>query len=124
PWFVIDLFTGYQEVSVDYIYALLTGYEEPPEDVTVQDGLNYNKYFAGNQIAMAEPLDEDAVEYPDGTPATKEQLARDVTTFLMWAAEPHLEARKRIGFQVLIFLAVFAGLMYLVKRKIWAKVEH
>lgn len=124
PWWIIDLFTGYQEQGADYIYALLTGYEEAPEHVTVQDGLNYNKYFPGNQIAMAQPLDDDAVEYSDGSPATQQQMSADVVTFLMWAAEPHLEARKRLGFQVLIFLAVFAGLLFLVKKKIWSRVEH
>ncbi|MHA1523175.1 MAG: cytochrome c1 [Alphaproteobacteria bacterium] len=124
PWWIIDLFTGYQEQGTDYIFALLNGYEEPPEHVTVQDGLSFNKYFPGQQIAMAPPLDDDAVEYTDGTPATVQQMSRDVVTFLMWAAEPHLEARKRMGFQVLIFLIVLAGLMFLVKKKIWSRVEH
>ena len=124
PWWFIDLFTGYQEHGADYVYALLTGYEEAPEGFELQEGMNYNAAFPGHQIAMAQPLYDDLVEYADGTPATVEQMAHDVTAFLMWAAEPHLEARKRIGFQVMIFLAVFAVLLYLTKQKVWARVEH
>ncbi|MFV2034916.1 MAG: cytochrome c1 [Halocynthiibacter sp.] len=122
-WF-FDLFTGYQEVGTDYIYGFLTGYEDAPEDVTILDGLNYNKVFPGHQTAMPQPLFEDGVEYNDGTAASVDQMAKDVTSFLMWAAEPHLEARKRIGFQVLIFLFIFVGLFYATKRKIWSRVKH
>ena len=124
PWWFIDLFTGYQEQGVDYLYALLTGYEDAPDDFDLQDGMSYNKYFAGSQIAMAEPLFEDAVEYADGTPATTAQMARDVSAFLMWAAEPSLEQRKRTGFQVMLFLAVFAALLYLTKKKVWSRIDH
>lgn len=122
-WF-FDLFTGYQEVGTDYIYGFLTGYEDAPEDVTVLDGLNYNKVFPGHQTAMPQPLFEDSVEYSDGTPATVDQMAKDVSSFLMWAAEPHLEARKRIGFQVLIFLVIFVALFYATKRRIWSRIKH
>jgi len=124
PWWFIDLFTGYQEQGVDYVYALLNGYEEAPEGVTLQADMNYNRYFPGNQIAMAPPLSEGIVEYHDGTEATVPQMARDVATFLMWAAEPTLEERKRAGFQVILFLAVFATLLYLTKKKIWARIGH
>ena len=103
-----------------YIYALLTGYEDPPADF---EGLNYNIYFPGKQIAMAQPLYEDGVAYSDGTPATVEQQARDVAHFLMWAAEPKLEDRKGMGLKVLIFLVVFTGLLYAVKRKVWKDVH-
>ncbi len=104
----------------DYIHALLTGYEEPPADREVLEGASYNVYFPGNMIAMAPPLFEDAVEYADGTPAEAEQMAADISTFLMWAAEPTLEARKAMGIRVMLFLLVFAAVLYAVKRKVWA----
>ena len=107
-----------------YIYSLLTGYEEAPEDVEMQPGTHYNPYFPGHQIGMAAPLYEGAVEYPDGTEATVEQMAYDVANFLMWAAEPKLEKRKRMGFQVMLFLLFLAGLLYWSYRQVWADVEH
>ncbi len=108
----------------DYLYALLIGYVDPPEGVEVPDGMNYNKAFPGHMLAMAQPLDDDSVEYTDGTPATLEQLSRDVTEFMMWAAEPKLEERKRIGFQVMIYLLILAGLMYFTTKKLWSRVDH
>ncbi|MGL4241984.1 MAG: cytochrome c1 [Beijerinckiaceae bacterium] len=126
PGFVIDALPGftYQEAGVDYIYALLAlGYVDPPKGMKVEDGLSYNKYMPGAKIAMAAPLADGQVEYTDGTPATKEQYARDVTAFLMWAAEPHLEQRKQMGFKVMIFLCVFALLLYFTKKKVWADVK-
>ncbi len=108
----------------DYLYALLTGYrEEIPEGVTISDDAYYNVYFPGNQIAMPPPLFDELVEFADGTPATVDQMARDVTVFLAWAASPEMEQRKRIGIGVLIFLIVFTGLLYAYKRKIWADVH-
>ena len=125
PWFVFDLFTQYQEQGVDYAVALLKGYEEPPQGVTLPAGASYNKYFPGHAIAMPKPMEDGRVEYTDGAPATLDQYAKDVTAFLMWTAEPHMEARKRIGFQVMIFLLVFAGLLYFAKKKVWSGVpEH
>jgi ubiquinol-cytochrome c reductase cytochrome b/c1 subunit len=123
PGFVFDFFRQYQESGVDYLHALLTGYENPPQGVTLTTGQNWNKYFPGHRIAMRPPLTDGEVEYTDGTPQKAEQYSRDVTAFLMWAAEPHLEARKRIGFQVMIFLVLFAGLSYFTKKKIWSKVD-
>lgn len=117
---LLDFFRQYQEHGSDYLYALLTGYEKPPAGVTLPDGQFWNKYFPGNRIAMTPPLQDGQVEYTDGTKNTVEQMSRDVTAFLMWAAEPHLEARKRIGFQVMIFLIIFAGLAYFTKKKIWS----
>ncbi len=109
----------------DYIYALLTGYpEEPPEDVELMEGMNYNEYFPGHQIAMAQPIWGDDVEFADGTEATLEQTAKDVTAFLSWAASPELEERKRMGVKVLLFLIVFTAMLYAVKRKIWSDVDH
>ena len=121
PWFIFDMFTQYQEHGVDYIHALLTGYKEkPPAGFTLPPGTFYNKYFPGHAIAMPPPLSDGRVDYTDGSPATVDQYSKDVTAFLMWAAEPHLEARKRIGFQVMIFLIVLAGLLYFTKKKVWA----
>ena len=105
----------------DYVYALLTGYkEEAPEGVELTEGMQYNVYFPGNQIAMAPPLADDAVEYADGIKATAGQLAEDVTTFLAWAAEPELEERKRMGIKVLLFLIVLTAMLYAVKRAVWS----
>ena len=120
PGFLIDIVRQYQENGVDYLHALLTGYTEPPAGTQLPDTQFWNKYFPGNRISMRPPLEDGRVEYSDGSPQTLDQYARDVTAFLMWAAEPHLEARKRIGFQVMIFLIVFAGLGYFTKKKVWA----
>ena len=110
-----------RENGADYLYGLLTGYGEAPHGMTMAEGMSYNRYFPGNQIAMASPLSGDGlVEYADGTRATVDQMARDVTAFLAWAAEPELEARKRMGLKVLIYLAVLGGLAYGVKRKVWS----
>lgn len=110
--------------GADYLYALLIGYVDPPAGVTVMDGMHYNKYFPGYQIAMGAPLNPDQVDYADGTKATVEQMARDVSTFLQWAAEPELEQRRALGVKIIIFLTILAGLTYAVKRKVWADVEH
>jgi ubiquinol-cytochrome c reductase cytochrome c1 subunit len=107
----------------DYIYSLLTGYEEPPQGFELLAGKQYNRVFPGHQIAMPQPLYDDSVTYQDGTPATLEQEAKDVATFLMWAAEPTLEERKHTGIKVILFLLVFTGLLYAAKRKIWSDVH-
>ena len=104
----------------DYLYALLTGYDDPPADVEMNEGLSYNHYFPGHQIAMAQPLDDDAVEYADGTEATLDQMSRDLSAFLMWTAEPMLEERKRTGIKVILFLIVLTALFYAIKRKVWS----
>ncbi len=104
----------------DYLYSLLTGYEDAPEGFDVPAGMHYNAYYSGHLIAMANPLVDEIVDYEDGAPMTVDQYAKDVTTFLTWASEPTREARHRLGFQVMIFLVVFAGLMYFTMRKVWA----
>jgi ubiquinol-cytochrome c reductase cytochrome c1 subunit len=125
PTFVFDIFTQYAEGGPDYIVSLLTGYQEAPAGVEAVEGAHYNPYFAnGNWIKMAQPISDDQVEYPDGTPTTLEQYAKDVAAFMMWAAEPKLEERKQMGFNVMIFLGIFAVLLYLAKRKIWSSVAH
>jgi cytochrome c1 len=121
PWFIFDMFTQFQEHGVDYIHALLVGYKEkPPAGVTLPQGSFYNDYFPGHAIAMPPPLSDKRVDYTDGAPTTVDQYSKDVAAFMMWAAEPHMEARKRIGFQVMIFLIVLAGLLYFTKQKVWA----
>lgn len=114
-----DILTQYQEQGSDYIYALLTGYSEPPEGFHLLEGMNYNKAFPGHMIAMAPPLSDGVVEYEDGTPATVQQYAHDVTAFLTWAAEPHMEERKMLGLRVIFYLLVLAVLFYLSKRLLW-----
>ncbi len=107
----------------NYLHALLTGYVDPPSDMTVMEGMNYNKYFTGNQIAMPPPLSDDAVEYADGTKATVDQMSRDVVMFLAWTSEPNMEERKSMGMKVMLFLFVFTGLLIAVKRRVWADVH-
>jgi ubiquinol-cytochrome c reductase cytochrome c1 subunit len=126
PTFVFDIFTQYAESGPDYLYNLLVGYEdEAPEGVQIPEGTYYNPHFiAGSALAMPPPLADGMLSYDDGAPETLEQYAHDVTAFMMWAAEPHLEARKRMGFNVMIFLILFGGLIYLTKRKVWRQVEH
>ena len=123
PKFVFDIFTQYQESGPDYIVSLLTGYtgSEPNEGGTYD-----NPYFLGGPaLAMAPPLSDGLVEYAqEDIPRTTEQYAKDVSAFLMWAAEPHLEQRKAMGFSVMLFLMVFAGLLYFTKKKVWSDVEH
>ncbi len=107
----------------DYVYALLTGYKAAPAGVTVLDGMNYNSAFGGQQIAMGAPLAEGAITFADGTKATVPQMAKDVTTFLTWAAEPEMEERKKLGFKVILFLLVMTGVLYAAKRKIWSQIH-
>ena len=117
----LSVITKARKGGGDYIYALMSGYlEEPPADFELADGMYYNKVFPGHQIAMSPPLGDDAVEYTDGTQATTAQMAKDVTTFLVWAAEPEMEERKRLGIKVMLFLLVLTGLLYALKRKIWS----
>jgi ubiquinol-cytochrome c reductase cytochrome c1 subunit len=124
PWFILDAFTQYQEDGPDYIHAILNGYEEPPAGFTLPPGSQYNKYFPSHAIAMPKPLSDGQVEYTDGTPTTGDQYGKDVAAFLMWAAEPKLDERKRLGFQVFVFLIVLTGLLYFTKRRVWHDVHH
>lgn len=108
----------------DYVYSVLTGYHEAPEGVKLADGMNYNVAFPGNQIAMPNPLSaDDLVTYGDGTKATRAQMAKDVVQFMAWAAEPHMDVRKRFGLRAIIFLLVMAGVFYAAKRQLWRKLH-
>jgi ubiquinol-cytochrome c reductase cytochrome b/c1 subunit len=124
PAFVFDMFVPYQELGVDYIVAVLKGYANKPDGVTLAPGLSYNTYFPGHGIGMPEPLYDGKVEYTDGAPQTVDQYAKDIAAFLMWTAEPTLEQRKRIGFVSLIFLLALTTLLYLSKKKVWHDVDH
>jgi ubiquinol-cytochrome c reductase cytochrome b/c1 subunit len=123
PLFLVDIVTQYQEQGPDYIAALLKGYKQPPKGFELPSGGNYNEYFPGHNIAMPPPLTDGQVKFDDGSPETLEQYSKDVAAFLMWAAEPHLDARKRIGFQVIIYLIVLSGLLYFTKKKVWSAVH-
>ncbi len=109
--------------GANYVHALLTGYEKPPEGVSVGDGQYYNRYFPGHQLAMAEPLREGAVSYSDGTVASVSQMAKDVVTFLAWTAEPEMEERKQLGVKVILYLLLMTGLFYATMRRIWSRVK-
>jgi len=113
PTFIFDIFTAYQEMGADYVYAILNGYTKP-------DDPTWNLYFPGHKIAMPQPLTEGQVKYDDGTPGTLQNYSRDIGSFLTWAAEPTLVERKKTGFRVVIFLIVLSTLLYFTKKKIWA----
>lgn len=119
----LSLMTKKRANGVNYLHALLIGYEDPPAGVEVPEGQYWNAYFPGHLISMPPPLLEDQVEFSDGTPATVEQMSSDLTTFLAWAAEPMMEERKRMGVKALLFLLVLTALLYAVKRKIWADIH-
>ena len=130
PAFVFDALplTGYSEQGVDYIHALLNGYEEAPQGFEMPGSGYYNKYYPGHVIAMPPPLSDGQIQYPKDdkgepvAPETLDQYSRDVAAFMAWAAEPHMMARKALGFQVILFLLVLSGLLYYVKKTIWKEV--
>ncbi len=107
----------------DYIYSVLMGYEDPPAGFELEEGVYYNKYMDGQKIKMSNPLSEGIVTYADGTQTTQAQMAKDVTTFLTWTAEPHLETRHKMGVKVIIFLTIFTLLVYLSMRRIWSRID-
>ena len=107
--------------GADYIYSLLLGYEEAPSGFELDDGVYYNKYMSGNKIKMSAPLSDGLVEYSDGTQSTTTQMAKDITTFLVWAAEPHLESQHRMGFKAIIYLIILLTLVYMSKQKVWSR---
>jgi cytochrome c1 len=122
---VRDIFSGYQESGADYLYAYLTGFKEPPKDFKLGEFMQYNRVFPGHQTAMPPPFagGDGLVKYDDGTPATVDNYARDVTAFLAWAADPRLEDRKRLGLLVMIYLLVTTVLLAFAKRRVWREVH-
>lgn len=119
-----DIVQSYQEGGADYLYALLTGFTDPPSGFHMAEGQYYNKAFPGHQISMPPPLTDGAVTYQDGTPPKADNYSRDVVAFLSWAADPSLDQRKRIGWQVILYLIVTTGLLYLGKKRIWSALKH
>ena len=109
--------------GVDYIYSLLQGYEEAPSGMILDDGVHYNKYMYGNKIKMSAPLSDGIIEYSDGTNPSVEQMSKDVTTFLMWAAEPSLEARHQMGFKAIVYLIILTVLVYFSMKRICSRVK-
>jgi ubiquinol-cytochrome c reductase cytochrome c1 subunit len=127
PTFLFDALPGasYQEHGVDYIVALMHGYKDAaPEGQKLEGSQSWNIYFPGNKILMPNPLSDGQVAYTDGTPGTVDNYAKDVAAFLMWAAEPQLDQRKKTGMQVVVVLAVLAGLLLASKRRLFSKVAH
>jgi ubiquinol-cytochrome c reductase cytochrome c1 subunit len=128
PDWLFNFFTTYAEGGPDYIHALLNGYADAPAGFTLPEGKYYNKVFAGHAIGMPPPLSDGLVQYVpvEGStvPLTTEQYSKDVAAFLMWVAEPHLDSNKAAGFRVLTFLILFAVLMWMVKNRLWSRVEH
>jgi len=120
----LSLLTKAIKNGPNYIYSLLTGYEEsPPKGFELTDGLYYNPYYDGKVIAMPPPLYDNAIEYIDGTNASLDQLSYDIVHFLNWAAEPKLQQRKSLGLKVLLFLIVLTLLLYVTMKEIWSRIE-
>jgi len=119
----LSVITKAKKHGADYIYNLLLGYKEPPEDYEIGEGMYYNEWKEGHQIAMAPPLDEGYVDYDDGAENTLPQLSEDVTTFLVWSAEPELEVRKNLGIKVILFFIIFGIFIYISKKRLWRKIH-
>lgn len=120
----LSLIVKARKGGADYIYGLMTGYEEEaPENIEMMEGMSYNRAFPGHQTAMPQPLYEDLVEYADGKPASIDQMAKDISIFLAWTAEPELEERKSLGIKVLLFMILLTAMLYAVKRRIWSKLR-
>lgn len=119
----LSLITKARAGGPDYLYSLLTGYADPPSDITLMPGMNYNKAFPGQQIAMPQPLFDGIVTYDDGTVSSLSQLSRDITAFLNWSAEPELDTRHSLGLKTMVFLIFLTGLLYALKRQIWSSIH-
>ena len=119
----LSVITKAKKHGPDYIFNLLLGYTEPPADFELGEGMYYNKWKEGYQISMAQPLDEGYVDYDDGTENTLPQLAEDITTFLVWSAEPELEARKKLGIKVILFFIVLGSIVFIVKNRLWREIH-
>jgi ubiquinol-cytochrome c reductase cytochrome c1 subunit len=120
----LSLITKARDAGPDFTYAVLTGYKNAPANHKVPEGMYYNEYFPGHNIAMPPPLNPGGVTFADGTEASTQQMAKDVTAFLHWAAEPNIEARHQTGLKVMLFLIVGTILFFFLKRRTWADVHH
>ena len=119
----MSVLTKARSGGADYIYSLLLGYEEAPAGFELDEGVYFNKYMPGNKIKMSAPISDGLVEYADGTEATTAQMSKDVTTFLVWAAEPHLEAQHRMGFKAIVYLIILLTFVYISKQKVWSRFD-
>ena len=119
----LSVITKAKKHGPDYIFNLLLGYTEPPVDFELGEGMYYNKWKEGHQISMAQPLDEGYVDYDDGTENNLPQLAEDITTFLVWSAEPELEERKKLGIKVILFFIVLGSIVFIVKNRLWREIH-
>jgi ubiquinol-cytochrome c reductase cytochrome c1 subunit len=119
----LSVITKAKKHGPDYIFNLLLGYTEPPVDFELGEGMYYNKWKEGHQISMAQPLDEGYVDYDDGTENNLPQLAEDITTFLVWSAEPELEERKKLGLKVILFFIVLGSIVFIVKNRLWREIH-
>ncbi len=119
----LSVITKAKKDGANYIYNLLLGYKDPPDELNLGDGMYYNIWMEGKQIAMPQPIYDESVEYSDGTSNNAEQLAEDLVVFLTWAAEPELEARKNLGIKVILFFIVLGFIVFLVKNRLWKEVH-
>ena len=119
----LSVITKAKKDGANYIYNLLLGYKDPPADMEVGEGMYYNIYMAGNQIAMPQPIYDESVDYADGTNNSAEQIAEDLVVFLTWAAEPELEERKNLGIKVILFFIVLGFIIFLAKNHLWREVH-
>ena len=119
----LSVITKAKKDGANYIYNLLLGYKDPPADMEVGEGMYYNIYMAGNQIAMLQPIYDESVDYADGTNNSAEQLAEDLVVFLTWAAEPELEVRKNLGIKVILFFIILGFIIFLAKNRLWREVH-
>ena len=119
----LSVITKARKYGVDYIYNFLMGYNEPPEGLVIGEGMYYNKWVEGNQIAMAQPLDDGYIDYDDGTENNLSQLSEDIVAFLAWSAEPELEVRKKVGIKVILFFVIIGFLFYIVKLRVWRNIN-
>jgi|TARA_B100000131_G_scaffold219446_1_gene210973 ubiquinol-cytochrome c reductase cytochrome c1 subunit len=119
----LSVITKAKKDGANYIYNLLLGYKDPPADMEVGEGMYYNIYMEGNQIAMPQPIYDESVDYADGTNNSAEQIAEDLVVFLTWAAEPELEVRKNLGIKVILFFIVLGFIIFLAKNRLWREVH-
>jgi len=119
----LSVITKAKKDGANYIYHLLLGYKDPPADMEVGEGMYYNFYMAGNQIAMPQPIYDESVDYADGTNNSAEQIAEDLVVFLTWAAEPELEVRKNLGIKVILFFIILGFIIFLAKNRLWREVH-
>tara|TARA_Y100000590_G_scaffold438988_1_gene562446 strand:- start:29 stop:805 length:777 start_codon:yes stop_codon:yes gene_type:complete len=119
----LSVITKAKKNGINYFYNLLLGYKETPENFEMYEGMYYNLWVDGHQIAMPAPLYDGSVEYDDGTQNTLPQLAEDVIAFLQWSAEPELDERKNLGIKVSLFFIIFGFIIFLTKRRLWKNIR-